>query len=456
MESPMHGPPTPLDFKRIQITIVSVVAIGLAIGGFQAGRKTVNAAAAAANADAPVAPTPPPDPVAQKQTLLERNDSQISVREIATVPFSELYDVLKSAPHEQLLAWARDLEQMPRGPRQRAAVTAYYKSLVQVNHRIALEAILQAQNLLMRDLAVVAVTQAGPESTWGEIAETLNRLPYPRRGTGPEDIIWNWSAVDPVAAAEFITTHPVKDEDRRLYSLFSNWGRIDPVQAQGWLEAHPFFQTREAFSALVGAWADTDRAAAIHYLLANASRPEFRDAIDGLGYNFFLKQKDQATRLMLLLPPEQAKGALQHIAQTTIAVILGLPDDYQRPPEEVARWMTTLPVDLWKDAIGVLDLKWVKEDAAGATNWFDQLQPDLRNAVVAGFCRATDSEAAERALTLGQTITDRKLRDSALGQFARNLGDTRQDAINAVKKLPISEEQKGYLLRVMPENDDGQ
>jgi hypothetical protein len=438
-----------------QIVFLAVAGIGATAGGFEAGRKTV-AAAIIAKSDVTINAPPPADLISQRKTLLERDHSQITVREIATVPFSELYDVLKSAPREQLLAWAADLERMPHGPRQRAAVTAYYKSLVQVNHRIALEAVLQAQNLLMRDLAISALTQAAPESTWGEIAETMTRLPYPRRGTGYEDIIWNWSAVDPVAAAEFITTHPVADEDRRLASLFSNWGEIDPLQARGWLEAHPSYQTKDAFSALVGAWVDMDRPAAIHYVLANASRPEFGDAIDGLGFTFFLKEKDQATGLMLLLPPEQAKGALQHIAHMTTALILGLPDDYRRPPEEAARWMTTLPVDLWKDAIGELALGWVKKDAGGATRWFDQLQPDLRNVAIASFCRMANSDAAEDALTLGQTITDRKLRDSALGQFARNLRDRRQEAIEAVNELPISEERKAYLLRVMPENKDGQ
>jgi hypothetical protein len=42
-----------------------------------------------------------------------------------------------------------------------------------------------------------------------------------------------------------------------------------------------------------------------------------------------------------------------------------------------------------------------------------------------------------------------------LGQFARNLRGTREDAIGAVNELPISEEQKAYLLGVMAEEKDG-
>jgi hypothetical protein len=443
--------------RRLQIVFLALAGIVLAAFGFEAGRKSIAAGAASVpKSDAPVTFQTSPNSESPKSTLVQRGSQYITVREIATVPFSELYDVLKSAPHEQLLAWAADLEKMPHGARQRGAVLAYYKSLVQVNHHIALEAILQAQNLLMRDLAVSALTQAAPESTWGDIAQTFTRLPYPRRGTGPEDIIWNWSAVDPVAAADFIATHPVEDEDRRLYSLLYHWGQIDPLQASDWLEANPSRQTKDSFRALVSAWADTDRPGAIHYVLANASHPEFADAINELAYDFFLTKKDQATNLILLLPPEQAKGALDYAVHMTTGAFLGLPSDYQRPPEEVVRWMATLPVELWKDAIGGVALEWVKKDAAGATRWLDQLQADSRNVAIAGFCRAAASDAVEQVLTLGQTITDRKLRDGALGHFARNLRDTRQESIETVNELPISEKQKAYLIQVMAENKDGQ
>ncbi len=131
------------------------------------------------------------------------------------MPFSELYDVLKSASREQLVAWARDLEQMPRGPRQRAAVTAYYKSLIQVDRRTAIEAVLHAQNLLARDAAIDAMTKASPESIWADLAEMTMQLIYPDRGWSGVDLIKNWSRVDPVAASQFIERHPFSAEQKR-------------------------------------------------------------------------------------------------------------------------------------------------------------------------------------------------------------------------------------------------
>jgi hypothetical protein len=436
--------------------LIGAAAAVLAIGGFEAGRKTVDAAAIARRITTEPS-QPSADLVSPKETLLECDHSRITVREIATVPFSELYDVLKSAPREQLLAWARDLEQMPRGPRQRAAVTAYYKSLIQVDHHAAIEALFRAENLNMRDLAIDALLKAAPESIWGDLAEMMVRLPYQGRGAFRVDVIWNWSRVDPEAVSKFIESHPVnREDDRRLFSLMCHWAEIDPASARDWLEADLSRQTKDAFRAFVTSWADVDRAAAIDYAVANAHRPNFEEAINDLAHQFIRLAKEDATRLILLLPPEQAKAAVAAVAQTTSAVLVGgVPEGYQRPPGEVARWMVSLPVEFWNGSIGVVAQKWLQRDAASATAWFDQLSPEMRDAAIASFCRAAEFESAGHVMTLGSTISDRGLRDKALGEFARSLRTTREEAIEAVNELPIPDEQKAYLREIMPESANG-
>jgi hypothetical protein len=134
-------------------------------------------------------------------------------------------------------------------------------------------------------------------------------------------------------------------------------------------------------------------------------------------------------------------------------LILGLPDDYLKPADAVARWMVTLPVDLWSDALGPVAGKWLDLDAAAATQWFDQLPADKRDAALASFCRAGDS--ASRVLALGPMISDRKLRDTVLGQFARSLGETREEALQAIEALEIEDAQKTYLRQVMAEDKNG-
>ena len=451
----MAAPPRVLTGKRAQALFIGVAAAALAIGGFEAGRKTVDAAAIAESV-ATKSAQPLTDLVSQTKTLLERDHGQITVREIATVPFSQLYDVLRSASREQLLAWARDLEQMPRGPHQRAAVTAYYKSLIQVDHRAVIEAVLQAKNLNMRDLAIDALLKAAPESIWGDLAEMMISLPFQNRGGSREDVIWNWSRVDPAAVSKFIESHPENSgDDGRLSSLMSHWPAIDPAAARQWLEADPARQTKDAFSAFLLSWEGVDRAAAIDHALANAHRPNFAEAINALAYQFVRTAKEDATRFILLLPPEQARAAVKNIAHTTGAVILGLPEGYQRPPEEIARWMVGLPVELWSESIGDVAKEWLSRDPPGAMLWFDQLRPAMRDRAIASFCRVAESKSAAEVLTLAWTMSDPVSRDKALGEFARSLGTTRDEALDAVNDLPISDDQKVSLRELMPERVNG-
>jgi len=440
-----------LTYARSQAVIIGLLAAGFLVGGFQAGRHSVDAAAlskrtAGSRPDAPSLSSRHGD-------LADNHLGQGSVCEIATVPFSELYDFLRSASREQTLAWARELERMPRGPRQRAAVAAYYKSLVQVDHQAAIDALLQAENLSVRDVAIDALVKATPESIWGDLTEMLESLPYQGRGAIREDVIWNWSRVDPRAASKFIERHPENGEDdSRLYSLLCNWAQIDPASARDWLEADGSRQTRDAWRAFVTKWAEADRASAVNYAVANARRPNIGEAINDLAYDFVRTSKEDATTLILLLPAEQAKAAMKNIAKFTSGTFLRAPLDYQRPPDEVARWMVSLPVEFWSEAIGDVAQTWLKDDVVAATAWLDQLRPDLRNTAITSFCRVADSESAAQVITLVSTISEPKLRDRALGEFARRRGSTREEAMDAINDLQISDQQRAYLRKIMPED----
>jgi hypothetical protein len=462
----MSDPPRMLTRPRIQVAILGLLAAGFALGGFQVGRRSVDAAALNKH----IAETRAESPnLSQRDRAPSENAlGQGSVREIATVPFSELYDVIKSASREQLVAWARDLERLPRGPRQRAAVTAYYKSLIQVDHRAAIEALFQAENLNVRDVAINALLKAAPESIWADLAEMMEQLPYPGRGYSQEDLILNWSRVDPLAASEFIEKHPFNagqglpdEQDSRLVSLLSNWGEIDPASARAWIEADSSRQTTGSFRAFVTNWAHVDRGAAIDYAVANAGRPTFASAINELSYDLVRVAKEDATRIVLLLPREQAIAAIENTARiTTTTDTHDFPADYQRPPDEVARWMVSLPVELWDHSIGVVAEEWLDRDATSARPWFNQLPPDLRDVAIANSCHAAISSyhSEDEVIKLGLTISDRTLRDTALGELARSFQTTTPGAMSAaerINELSISEEQKAYLLGLITRSANG-
>jgi hypothetical protein len=113
--------------------------------------------------------------------------------------------------------------------------------------------------------------------------------------------------------------------------------------------------------------------------------------------------------------------------------------------------MVTLPVELWADSIGQVAEEWLKHDVPAATQWFNQLSPDTRDAALASFCRSAKSESRDQVLALGPTISDQKLRDTAMGQFARNLGETKKEALEAINDLDVRDSEKTYLRKVMAE-----
>jgi hypothetical protein len=462
----MPAPPTGLIPTRAQTVIIGLAATALAIGGFQIGRYTVDAVAAIVSNTASFPSQSPSEVVSRKDALVERQD-RITIRDIATVPFSELYDVLRSASREQLLAWARDLESMPRGPLQRAAVTAYYKSLIQVDHHAAIDAVLDAKNLLARDAAIDAMMKAAPESIWADLAEMTAKLPYPGRGYAQDNLIPNWSRVDPVAASQFVEKHRFSagvklpgDESDRVVSLLGNWGEIDPAAARKWIEADASRQTVDAFRAFLTSWGRVDRAAAIDYAVANASRPNLGGAVNDLVYAFVRSAKEDASRLLLLLPPEAAKAALKKVADVTnpheIDPNVDRPPNYQRPPEEVARWMVALPVELWKESIGRVAEGWLNHDNDSAKAWLTQLQPELRDVTIVSVCREAKSHqiSAQQVIEIGLTISDPKLRDTTLGEFVRTLGFTTAETLEVLDDLSIPAEQKAYLRKIMRETED--
>ncbi len=444
--------------RREAITIGALGAF-LAFLGFLAGRQTVHEGwiekkPAALQSERMCQPE-----------LDKKSDTpdyrKVTIQNIATVPFSQLYDVLRAVSREQLLAWARDLEQMPRGPHQRAAVAAYYKSLIQVDHRVAIEAVLHAQNLAARDVASDAMTKAAPESIWGDLAEMVEQMPFPGRLFDGADLIENWSRMDPVAVSQFIERHPLTagkgypepGDDSRISSLLSNWGAIDPAAARKWLEADASRQRPDALQSFLTGWGRVDRAGAIDYAVANAGEPKLGGALNELVYQFVRFAKDDASRLIALLPPERAKAALKNVAEITSPKVDNYPErlpDYQRPPEEVARWMITLPMEFWQETIGPVAAKWMDEDSASATAWLNQIRPDLRDAAIVSCCRAamSDYHSREGAIEVGLTISDQRQRDAVLGALVRSIETSTPGAMSAserINDLSISAEQKAYL-----------
>jgi hypothetical protein len=443
----MPNPSKTLRWTPLQTVGVAVIGIAVAVCGFETGRRTVDAAAISASSQTnsgttsvAISPSykPPPPP----------EQTRVIIRDIATVPFSELYDVLKCASREQLFAWAADLERLPRGPRRIAAVTAYYKSLIQVDTGAATEAMLRANNTAIRDLAIDAMTRAAPESSWSELAEAIARLSDANHLSNR--IIGNWSCTDPVAVSKFMERHPETGGHGGLGLLMANWAIVDSLAAKTWMEQDPSRQTSDAISSLIQGWEVHDRPAAIEYAVANAGREDFESGINEMAYRFLRTSPAEATALITRLPFESAERAIAHITEQLDVIWSDEPAEKENKPSLAARWLT-LPPDYWKNTIGDVLTKWFRLEPEAPMGWVNQLRSDLRDIAIADFCRHADYELAEQAITLGFSINDPSARGKALADSVRRLGETREKAIEALDRIALSSEQKNYLRKVLRE-----
>jgi hypothetical protein len=458
----MPAPPRGLTSTRAQAVIGGLAAVALAFGGFQTGRYTVDVTAVV-NRTTSIASQSASNSASRRE-ILERARDKITIRNIATVPFSELYDVLKAASREQLLALAHDLEQMAEGPRRTAAITAFYKSLVQIDPAIALAAVAQIKDKWIQQQAASALLTTAPESIWGDLAEFFETIPFPRDSW--ENPIRNWSRVDPVAVSHFIENHPKKlakdePEDDRVITLLGEWAEIDPSAAKEWLDADPSRQTEEARSTWVMGFAQHDRMAAANFLTAHATEENYAEAIRRFSYSLFLDARDQMMSFVSQLPPEQARIAVGNVAETTAGFYLHASEGFQRRPDEVANWLVTLPTDFWAGAIGKVVGTWLLFDAPPAIRWVQQMAPRERDIALADLCRAPEDhqfggqpeKVVAKIVQLGLNISDPKVRDKSLASALRHLAYTDNDRQAAIEALPITKQEKEYL-RNLPHSDD--
>jgi hypothetical protein len=371
------------------------------------------------------------------------------------VPFVELFDLLRSAPPRTREGWIKQLDEMPDGPQRNAALSSFYKTFVQIDPRAAAESAAGVHGTYARCLAVEATVGAAPLSAMGEMASMLIKLsPDTFRDTRRDlwsDVINDWSAVDPVAAARFLEEHPDVSA-HRSQTLLWNWAHVDPNAAKAWMERQPAsLQTEDAIVGLVGGWFERDEANALAFAVAHAREENFKRSIGNLADDLFHRSPDEARTFLLRLPNEARSAAISKIVSMTTGVVLGLPEGWERPPEDVAKWILTLPKESWSEAIASVLENWDRRDATGLASWINQLPAGTRDQVAADYCSTNYLEHPEQAIAIGLTITDATLRDQSLRKLMTRWSlDSLDEALDVLKKIPLSEAQRKYLTSLLP------
>jgi len=437
--------------KRLHwIGLIAVAMFGSTIG-FQSGRYSVTRLSAPAAGQ--VASSRGKASSTASSRLYSADNHQLIICNIAGIPFSELYEILRAAPRDRILSWAKTLEELPYTPQRNGALIAFYRTLVQVDPDVAVEAVVRTANRSTRDFAIYIMRRAAPESAWAELAAMTLKVPHRKGRTPLSEMIPNWSRVDPVAASQFLEEHPDEVYPRDFEHLLSNWSNIDPVAAVGWINARPERQSYRAIAGLLAGWAEADRPAAMQYAIANANREKFEPGITELSYNLFREAPDDARSFIQSLPAELADAAMDRISYYTTGIFVGMSRDLQLPPAPTAKWIVTLPPDLWKERIGAIILSWNRDAPADVDAWLNQLPTTTRNDVTADICASSSIDAPAAAFELAQDISDPRIRRAALSKFVRRVLSENPRAATKLKQLAQSSAEKTFLLRLLSEKD---
>lgn len=410
---------------------------------------------------------------AAKQTELPPA-APVDVRNIAETPFATTYQSLKAASPELLSAWAKDLEKITATPTRWAAITTFFKTLIQVNPAAAKKMILELTKE-NRWQAMIAIREAAPPRAMKEVAEVL--LSYDRIEISGcswdflREALNEWSRSDPIAVKEFIEKHA--DAQMRSYfpGLVRNWAAYDPEAARDWLvqqlAQRPARQTTSEDElsssedyeweslpeAMVKAWLEgfieNDREAALDYLVAHDDK-EIEKAIPAVVAALFLESPEEARVFILRLPETRRAEALAGMTENADRFAWGDVDDRTRSPDFVANWMLQFPSELWSKNIGRVLLEWRFKDAPKMLTWMEDLPADTQSAVVANYDFYLTSDSAEMDFQMVMEIANIGLRDQLLERLMLQAESGRKAILASLEKAQLPAEQKARLSALIP------
>jgi hypothetical protein len=384
---------------------------------------------------------------------------QLAVAEVFALPFADFYEALRAAPGDAREKWASELKAMPEGPQRRAAISGFYKLLVQFDPAATVKAIGAIEDVRLQKLALDAAVNAAPGFALPLMAELClvlqDRIKVKRDHLS--DVVLEWSLIDAPAVMRFIDQHKEAFEDLsrggRLYTadgVLSAWAAVDPAAAKEWIDRNENYEdSSEKYEALVEGWYENDHAAAVAFTLAHAEEPRMSAAIGAIVRWLYLDSKDEATKFIGNLPeskrPEAVKEAFRHIILREEEAT----GEATMTPRAIASWMVDFPPAYWEGALNGLFSR-DETAAADMLAWIQQLPPEVREAAAAEYSGPVKQSPSEKISPILQ-VADPVLRDQLLRAMIKNQSLEFDDATTAVSTVPLSPEQKQHFLQIIAE-----
>lgn len=432
--------------------IVAALALcAVAASSFFIGRK-VELTAAEARTTRTILPAPALSASPKHEPLPYQNLHAIDV---IALSFPDFYEALRSAPNEARKKWAMELEQMPPGPRRTAAVTGFYKLLIQFDPDLAIRTIRQIQDEGMRNIALAGAADTVPGFAMEKLAVAMAELykePTGHSRNYLSELIEQWMDLDPAAVARFEEEHSKGESSHPVSNdVISNWAQLDPNAAREWLEEHDEWKTPEYQRAFINGWYENDRPAAVAYVLAHASETDMRDSVGNILRGLYYDAKNEARKFVEALPDDRTRRAAFRAAFDNI-IYDEVEDGGEAAfsPRAVAEWMVEFPPAYWKGRLQDV-FKWSRKPPREMISWIEQQSPAIQDTVAADYTPPSKASAAD-VLNAVLEVRDLRLRDQLLeGVFRRSYDISLEDLQEAIAKAPLSAEQRVHVLQLMAE-----
>jgi hypothetical protein len=374
--------------------------------------------------------------------------SNNTIENLGNVEFDHAFELLRTAPKEALSAWTNRLEALPVTPRKTAAISMFFRTLAQIDTKVAVDLALNIQRADPRWAAIRAVDVAAPSVSLPEVARMYTAADETKMAL-VGDLIGKWSMTDPEATARFLASYPGKVTNDEIARFIGNWAALDPAAATRWLgETDASRRNAQVYATFYSGWMLKDRTAALEELAARSGEKIFKKAIQTASENLFADSPEAARSFVLMLPTEAAqKTAVEQITWHITTVFLGSGDYLQLKPDDVAKWLFTLPDNLWQKEIGAIIDRWADTDRFGVDAWLSQLPPQTRDRLLAEQCLAFNWNLPTTGLKAGLQINDRELREKTLRRIFEDKDQEGKQEI--LQKAELSGEEAAEMQRIL-------
>jgi hypothetical protein len=397
------------------------------------------------------------------------------VPDIAGLPFVETYRILKSASPKTVRSYCDQLEQLPLGPSRTAALSAFFKTLIQANPALTKDLILG----LKKDdrwVPMFAIREAATPRGMETVADVLLSFDRGEISGCSYDLLREtldeWGKNDPLALKQFLETHRDKDVERYFDKLVFNWAAYDPEAAREWMakeiEKRPLLPTRptkdggeEIFDSdwrstvesMPVAWIqgflahDPDRAT--QYVVENADNPAVEQGLYWLAGDLYAISPERARDLIIGLPEKQQSQSLRSVGDKANVLVKSDASDNATSPRYVAEWMLKFPPQTYREGIGSVLRSWEMSDPQELFVWMADLPAPTRDQMVRQFPSVSSENTQEDFDTVMQ-VPDPVLRTQLLEQLSRAATYAEVQLRRVLEKSGLPAEEKARLISLIP------